>query len=224
MKNTAIIILLVLMGSFAVSCQDESELILDEGTLLKDRNALEDIRALNPGSIKKPSTPTNDGERGRDHRDNVDWNDQQGLKAMGVVQQSIGSLYIDGYDEENDEYILKFYWGNPVTEETMSKYNNKNAFLLFRFPSLNIVLLNYNVSWYVYRDNDLHYTQGIENDYHYLKVHDSFYYLGESFYVPRCVLQDCEEIIIQFYSDSTYHFKKEWSQSVEDLLLDEYKK
>ena len=210
------------LGMGFCACTDESEELLPLlGTedVLVNKDAITELRSLRPtdSDAERPII-TNPGQKGRDHRDGTDYNGLFGLKSEGVMQRTIGSMYIEGYDEYTGEYILNFYWGDPISEETKKKFDNKCVRILYVHKYQNSIFNSHaqqgGVTWI---PEILQYAS-------YSSHSIPFFHLGDSFRLSEWDLLNCEFIVSKFCIDFTGHNPIELVQNVDDLFLDTYSK
>lgn len=210
------------LGMGFCACTDESEELLPllgAEDVLVNKDAITELRSLRPtdSDAERPII-TNPGQKGRDHRDGTDYNGLFGLKSKGVMQRTIGSMYIEGYDEKTGEYILNFYWGDPISEETMKKFENKCVRILYVHKYLNYIFNSHaqeaGVTWI---PEILQYAS-------YSSHSILFFHLGDSIRLSEWDLSNCQFIVSKFCIDLTGHNPIELVQNVDDLFLDTYSK
>lgn len=222
MKTKNIIIIMAFLGMGFCACTDESEELLPllgAEDVLVNKDAITELRSLRPtdSDAERPII-TNPGQKGRDHRDGTDYNGLFGLKSKGVMQRTIGSMYIEGYDEKTGEYILNFYWGDPISEETMKKFENKCVRILYVHKYLNYIFNSHvqeaGVTWI---PEILEYAS-------YSSHSILFFHLGDSIRLSEWDLSNCQFIVSKFCIDLTGHNPIDLVQNVDDLFLDTYSK
>lgn len=210
------------LGMGFCACTDESEELLpmlEAENVLVNKDAITELRSIRPidSNAERPVV-TNPGQKGRDHRDGTDYNGLYGLKSKGVMQRTIGSMYIEGYDEKAEEYILNFYWGDPISEETKKKFNNTHLDIIF--------IDTYYLQPYVPKSNGGGYCWiPSENKYmHGTGYQINFYYLGDPIRIPEQAFYQHKLIVTRFCIDQSRHRPIDLMQNIEDLFFDTYSK
>ncbi len=222
MKTKNIIIIMAFLGMGFCACTDESEELLPllgAEDVLVNKDAITELRSIRPMDTNAEGPIiTNPGQKGRDHRDGTDYNGLFDLKSNGIMKRTIGSLYIEGYDEYTGEYILNFYWGDPISEETKKKFDNKCVRILYVHKYQNSIFNSHaqqgGVTWI---PEILQYAS-------YSSHSIPFFHLGDSFRLSEWDLLNCEFIVSKFCIDLTGHNPIELVQNVDDLFLDTYSK
>ena len=204
--NRKFFISLLLLGGLLVSCQDdillpEEEVVVvvkekESTILITDIDAL---RSVKPTSTSgRPGSAIHDGEKGRDRRDNVDYYGYEGLKIESPTELQVGDLYVTGYDEEKDEYLFKFYWGDEINEEINEMLAFANIYVTFVRKGYGSLVSGKN------RTN---------SGYRYYDVDDIFSF-------PSDICRTCTDIQIKidYRKERFLSFTKEWTQSFESLM------
>ena len=192
-------ILLLLLGGLVLSCQDDILLTEEESTItITDIDAL---RSIKPTSTSgRSGSAIHDGEKGRDRRDNVDYYSNEGLKIEPPTELQVGELYVAGYDEKKDEYLLKFYWGDEISEKT-------KAMLSLAEITVHFVRKGYSNYWFARNTSST----------------GKYYTIGDAFFLPKDICRWCTDIEVCIYSYTGLSYStgniKEWTQSFETLNL-----
>jgi len=203
MSREIIISLILLLGGLMVSCQDDILLPEEESTILiTDIDAL---RSMKPTSTSgRSGSAIHDGEKGRDRRDNVDYDSNEGLKIETPTELQVGDLYVAGYDKEKNEYLLKFYWGDEISEET-------KAMLTMAHVNVGFIRQGYGGPHWA-KNTSFNQTGSF-----------GYYTIGDTYSLPGefCLSCTCIEIEIHYTTDiyCNYSYYKEWTQSFETLNL-----
>ncbi len=197
--NRLFFISLLLLGGLVVSCQDD--ILLTEKVPPIEVTDIDALRSIKPTSTSgRSGGAIHDGEKGRDRRDNVDYYGNEGLKIESSTELHVGDIYVAGYDEEKDEYLLKFYWGEEISEET-------KTMLSLAKITMHFVRKGYNNFWYA---------KGSSSN-------GMYYSIGDAFFLPKDICCWCTdiEVSICYYSGLSYSLGnvKEWTQSFETLNL-----
>ena len=205
MKTNIVNLFAGLLAVTMLSCSDDLEpLIMQEevGTPMLDYQTVADAqRALRPSRSSQQADeeePDKKGQKGRDHRDNMDNYGNEGLKIESPRELQVGDLYLTGYDEEKDEYLFKFYWGDEINEEINEMLAFANIFVTFVRKGYGSLVSGKN------RTN---------SGYRYYDVDDIFSF-------PSDICRTCTDIQIKidYRKDIFLSFTKEWTQSFESLM------
>lgn len=220
MKTKNIIIIMAFLGMGFCACTDESEELLPllgAEDVLVNKDNITGLRSIRPMDTNAEGPIiTNPGQKGRDHRDGSEYNGLFDLKSKGVMQRTIGSMYIEGYDEKTGEYILNFYWGDPISEETKKNFNNTHLDIIFiDIYDHQPLVPNCNGGGYCWipSENKFMYGSGYKIN---------FYYLGDPIRIPKQAFYQHELIVTRFCIDQSGNRPIDILQNVDDLFLDTY--
>lgn len=222
MKTRNIIIIMAFLAAGFCACNDEAEellLMTEAEDVLVSKNDIAGLRSIRPMDTNAEGPIiTNPGQKGRDHRDGSDYNGLFDLKSNGIMMRAIGSMYIEGYDEKTEEYILNFYWGDPISEETKKKFDNKRLDIIFidTYDQQPFVpKCNGGGSYWIPTENKHMHGSGYRIN---------IYYLGDSIRVPKQAFYQHELIVTRFCIDQSGNYPIDIMQNSEDLFLDIYYK
>ena len=191
-----------------LSCSDDLEpLIMQEemSATLDYRTVTDAQRALRPSMSTQSENgeqPDKKGQKGRDHRDNVDYYGNERLKIESPRELQVGDLYVTGYDEEKDEYLLKFYWGDEISDETKAMLTLAQIYVKFNRQGYGSLVSGKSSSPY-----------------------PNYYAIGDTFSFPGDICWTCTDIQVNIhYRKGMYlSYFKSWTQSFESLMLQDYR-
>ena len=204
MKRRTLILMMIFAGALFASCGQETDVVLEE---VEQQEALamydgDAWRSVKPRPGKQPGSITHDGEKGRDRRDYLEWQDTHSIKYGDITQKSVGDLFIVGYNEETDEYIFEIYWGEEYTEEVKQVLHMANVSVVFIRAGYGEI---YNTS---HKSSSLY-----------------FYVPGYQFTFPANVCWTCTDIKVRVHYKDLNHshigYYKEWTRPFESLMLGE---
>ena len=188
--------ILALTGALLLSCDKDNDdmlVVMEQQQALAKMNT-NTLRAkkLRPGSFIL------DGEKGRDHRDNM------GIGEMSVQigatrELQVGDIIVTAYDEKTDEYTVEIYWGEEIDEETKRMLYSAQVYMYFTRRGYGSL-----------------YSTTI-----YSQLYPNYYKPGDKFKFPGEICWSCTDVEISIHykdPDLPYcFFSKDWSRPFSSL-------
>ena len=201
MKTNIAYLFAGLLAVTLLSCSDDLEPLIiqeEETALMLDYQTVTDAqRALRPSTSAQPKDgqqPDKKGQKGRDHRDNVDYYGNERLKIESPRELHVGDLYVTGYDEEKDEYYMQFYWGDEISEETKAMLTLAQIYVIFNRQGYGSLGSGKSSSSY-----------------------PNYYAIGDTFSFPGDICWTCTDIQVNIHYRKGMYLScfKSWTQSFE---------
>jgi hypothetical protein len=120
--------ILALTGALLLSCDKDNDDMLE---VMEQQQALAKMNTNTLRAKKlRPGGFILDGEKGRDHRDNMGIGEMS-IRIGATRELQVGDIFVTAYNEKTNEYSAEIYWGEEMDEETKKMLRTATIYMRF---------------------------------------------------------------------------------------------